>query len=74
MKVEKRQGKWLFVAENDDENNAIASLVSLLGNSNCCVSENEANDHGHAYSKGQPRNYVYIPNWDQLNSFDDSDT
>ena len=74
MKVENRNDEWLFVAETDDENNAVASLVSLLVNSNCCITEDEANNHGPGYNKNQPRNYVCIPNWDTLENYSGSDS
>lgn len=66
MKVTMEQGKHLFVAETDEENNAIAALICLLCNSNKTVTDEEANDHGCGFNDGQPRNFVYIPTVDQL--------
>lgn len=70
MKVEERQGKFLFVAESDEENNAIASIICLLGNTTCTVTDEEKNDHGHGYNNGQPRNFVYVPTLEDLEDAD----
>ena len=64
MKVAEGQGKHLFVAETDEENNAIAALICLLSNSNCTVTDEESNDHGCGFNAGQPRNFIYIPTED----------
>jgi len=70
MKITEAQGKHLFVAETDEENNAIAALISLLSNSNCTVTDEEANDHGCGLNDGEPRNFVYIPTVTQLEADD----
>lgn len=66
MKVKKLQGKWLFVAETSEENNAVASIISLLTDSNRNVTEDEANDHGCGFNNAEPFNYVYLPSLEQL--------
>jgi len=61
MKVEYRDGEWLFVAQCDKDNNAIASLISLLGNTNLPLTDDELNNFGCGFNDEKARNYIYIP-------------
>lgn len=61
MKVEYRNGEWLFVAQCTKDNNAIASLVRMLGNSNLDLTDDEVNNFGCGFNSDKPMNYIYIP-------------
>jgi hypothetical protein len=66
MRVTQEQGKYLLVAQTNMDNNAIASIVTLLCHSELNVTPEEKEDHGCGLNNGKDRNYVYIPTPEQL--------